>query len=274
MAIAALPPLNGFAGEFLLYLGAYAAIGAQRGAAFAATLIIGGLALVGGLTAACFARLFGIAFLGAPRSESALRAHEPGRPMQGSVVALALACVVLGLSAPLVVKYLGSAIALTTALPLETVQAELSRGVAALWSMVFFAVGFIALVGALLILRGRLLSARRVVEADTWGCGYAAPSARMQYTGASFSQPLTSLFASLLGTQYESVPPEGLFPTSASFASHTPDRLRESFYGPVFGAFGRALARFRWLQHGQVQLYVLYIAVTLVTLLLRKVVAG
>jgi len=71
-AISALPPLNGFAGEFLIYLGAFeGARSLPIVGAVPALAVVAGLALIGGLTAACFAKAFGFVFLGQPRSASA-----------------------------------------------------------------------------------------------------------------------------------------------------------------------------------------------------------
>jgi hypothetical protein len=107
-----------------------------------------------------------------------------------------------------------------------------------------------------------------VTTTVTWDCGYAAPSPRMQYTASSFVQPLTDLFGPLLGTQRRLAPPDGFFPKTAAFASDTPDISRERLYRPAFVGIARALSAFRWLQHGRVQLYVLYIACTLLVLML------
>jgi hypothetical protein len=92
----------------------------------------------------------------------------------------------------------------------------------------------------------------------------------MQYTGSSFAQPATDLLAPLIGTRSRVLLPEGFFPRTASFASETPDLYRERLYRPAFGVLDRTLAAFRWLQHGRVQLYVLYIVFTLLVLLVWK----
>jgi hypothetical protein len=92
----------------------------------------------------------------------------------------------------------------------------------------------------------------------------------MQYTGSSFSQPLTDLFGFALQSRRHLVRPEGLFPPHAAFGSETPDLWAQRLYGPVFTAIGRGLSGLRWLQHGQVHLYVLYIAATLLVLLVWK----
>jgi len=92
----------------------------------------------------------------------------------------------------------------------------------------------------------------------------------MQYTASSFAQPLTGLFHAFLKTHTTTAPPLGYFPESASLATHTDDVCREKVYHPAFRGVVWSLSRLRWLQHGRVQIYVLYIAVTLLALLLWK----
>ena len=268
-AIAGLPPFCGFAGEFLLYVAAYRATLELAGAdALPAVAAIGGLALIGGLAAACFAKVFGIAFLGEPRSDHARRAREPGPAMQGAVLVLAMGTVVLGVASPLVVRGLEPVLVQITALPSDVVGAALGQAVAALWAVVASCVAFVIVAGALALVRRRLLAGRSVTTGLTWDCGYASPSPRMQYTGSSFSEPLTAVFGLVLPAEAHGTAPRGFFPARASFARTTPDLGRERLYRPLFRGLGRALASFRWLQHGVVQLYVLYIALTLVALLL------
>ena len=79
VAIAALPPLNGFTGKWLLYLGlAEWGFGPSPDRGLGPLLLIGVLALVGGLSAVTFVRLCGISLLGSPRGELARHAHDPG----------------------------------------------------------------------------------------------------------------------------------------------------------------------------------------------------
>jgi hypothetical protein len=92
----------------------------------------------------------------------------------------------------------------------------------------------------------------------------------MQYTASSFAQPLTSVFAALLRTQRDVGAPEGLFPRAGSFASRTADVCRAGFDELLFAGIGRALWALRFLQHGRVHLYVLYVMLTLVVLLVWK----
>jgi len=147
-------------------------------------LVVGGLALIGGLAAACFTKAFGCVFLGEPRSAEAARGHEVGSAMRVAMVTLAGACCVVALAAPLWPRvYDGAVVRL---LPAELAisldgrahaQLVLSVVCAAFWAL-------LALVALLAWARGRMLRAGQVDRGPTWDCGYAAPTARMQYTAS------------------------------------------------------------------------------------------
>ena len=269
-AISGLPPLNGFVSEFLIYLGAFNGV-RQRGAVAVPLLAaITGLALIGGLAAACFTKAFGIVFLGEPRSDHAAQAHESGAAMRWPMALLAAACVLIGLGAPLALRPLAGVLALVSGLTPQTVDEKLAGATGPLRWVITGSAVFVVLVAALAWLRRRLLRGRRVAQSVTWDCGYAQPSARMQYTASSFAQPLMTLFAPLLHTRRKLTAPEGYFPGSASLTTATPDAARVGLYEPAFSGVGWVLARLRWLQQGRIQLYVLYIALTLLVLLVWK----
>jgi hydrogenase-4 component B len=270
VAISGLPPLNGFISEFLIYLGAFNGVTQRAGVVVPMLALIAGLALIGGLAAACFTKAFGVVFLGEPRSEHAAHAHEAGAAMRWPMVLLAAACALIGLCAPLVVRPLASVLPLVSGLAPGTIDEKLAGAADLLRFVIAGSVAFLVLVAGLAWLRRRLLTGRRMAETVTWDCGYAQPSARMQYTASSFAQPLTTLFAPLLRTRRKLAAPEGYFPRAASLATATPDAARVALYEPAFSGVGWVLARMRWLQQGRIQLYVLYIALTLLVLLVWK----
>jgi hydrogenase-4 component B len=262
-AIAALPPFNGFVSEFLIYLGAFqGAVSLPAAGAVPALAVIAGLALIGGLAAACFTRAFGMVFLGEPRSDAAGHAHEPGLAMRLPMWMLAAGCVLAGIGAPQVWWIVARAFGVA-----EEYHALATEPLT--WIVIGSGL-LLALAGALAVLRRELLSGRLVGQGPTWGCGYARPTPRIQYTATSFSQPITNQFHSLLGTCASFDPPDGYFPRRSSVATETLDACTEKIYRPAFTLLDRALMRLRWLQHGAVQLYVLYIALTLVALLVWK----
>jgi hypothetical protein len=180
---------------------------------------------------------------------------------------LAAGCVLIGLFAPVVVGSLKTVLESITRLQPAVVSGNLAATTSPLSFVVLGAVLFLALLAVLVLLRRHLLARRRVEADGTWGCAYAQPTARMQYTASSFAQPLTDLFGPLLGTKKKITPPHGLFPAEAALKTETPDISHEEMYRPVFGRINEWLSQLRWVQHGKVQLYVLYIAVTLIVLL-------
>jgi formate hydrogenlyase subunit 3/multisubunit Na+/H+ antiporter MnhD subunit len=274
-AISGLPPLNGFVSEFLLYLGAAMGLGSAARTIPAWTLmsvlVIGGLALISGLAAACFTKAFGIVFLGEPRSAAAAEAHEAGAAMRWPMAILAALCVAVGLSAPLWPRLLSSAVSVMMPAGLAADAAASVRwAVGPLTSVVCGSCVLLGLIVALAYFRRKLLAGRRVELSGTWDCGYAAPNARMQYTASSFARPLTSLFRLFLQPCEEIHEPRGLFPERAGLHTHAADLFRRGVYGPVFAGIGWIASKLRWLQEWRIQIYVLYIALTILILFIWK----
>ena len=266
IAICGLPPFNGFAGEFLIYLGSFKMLLGSGALALGGLTAVVALALIGGLAAACFTRAFGIVFLGEPRTADALRGHEAGLSMRVPMFALAAICLVLGLGAGAAIRVLEPAVALLAG---PAAPAAGNESVPWLFPIAGTAVllALLAGIGALARLRRRLLAGRPVRETVTWDCGYAAPAASMQYTATAFAQPLTQGAAVFLRPQVASRLPEGIFPAAASFRSETADVARARLYDPLFRGTANLLGRLRWLQQGRVHVYVLYIVAALVALL-------
>jgi NADH:ubiquinone oxidoreductase subunit 5 (subunit L)/multisubunit Na+/H+ antiporter MnhA subunit len=269
-AISGLPPLNGFVSEFLIGLSAVLGLSGQAAGSLVPIGAVVCLGLIGALAAACFAKAFGIAFLGEPRSEAAAAAHEAGPAMRIPIVALAALCAALGLAAPAILPFLAS--------PVRAIgvgDAALREGFAAaiplLTSVTVAALALVALTAALILLRRRLLARRSVRAGVTWDCGYARPTARMQYTGASFVQPLTDMAAPLLRTRVDAEVPAGLHPAPVKLSTDTPDPFTRFLFAPLFRAAGWLSDRLRWLQQGRTHFYVLYVVAVLVVLLLLAV---
>ncbi len=270
VAICGLPPLNGFASEFLIFLGALeGGISTTGETAVPLLTLIAGLGLIGGLAAACFTKAFGVVFLGEPRGPHG-DAHEAGWAMRLPMLALAAGCMSIGLLAPVAVGCLKPVLENVTRQTPEVVVENLSNATGPLLFAIISALVFLLLLLLLMILRRALLAGRRVETTVTWDCGYLRPTARIQYTASSFVQPFTTLFHWLLGTRRRLQQPEGFFPSKASLSTETPDLTHEELFRPGFLKVNWAIAKLRWMQQGHVQLYVLYIAVTLIVLLAWK----
>jgi formate hydrogenlyase subunit 3/multisubunit Na+/H+ antiporter MnhD subunit len=267
-AIVGLPPFNGFVSEFLLFLAGFAAVtgaGTAPATAGLATIVVMGL--ISGLAAACFAKAFGIVFLGTARSHEAAEAHEAAPPMIAAMAGLAALCVAIGLAAPAAVLALEPVVATASGLPASAIRAQLAAPAASLGiAVAVFAAA--AAVGVLAwIWRGRVLARRGLRRGPVWGCGYLFPSARMQYTASSFAQPLTTQFRLFIRSRESLTTPQGYFPAAASYASDSGDPVLRLLFAPTFRWFDRTANRLNVIQHGYTHIYVLYVAATLVALL-------
>jgi hydrogenase-4 component B len=263
VAIAALPPFNGFAGEWLLYQ-ALARVGVEDGSP-AALAALGGaaaLALVGGLAALCFVRLAGAVLLGAPRSAEAGCAHESPLELTLPMAVLGAACLAGVLAAPALVRLQ------TTVLDELGVAttAEVASAARLLRPLVIASAALGAtMLAAWLAIERWARGARRM---ETWGCGYAAPTARMQYTGRGFAELLgTRALPRWLRGPLRVRAPQGPFPAAASFAADATDPMTRALYQPFLARWGDRFARLRFLQQGKVHIYILYIVGTAIVVL-------
>ncbi|MEW6050351.1 MAG: proton-conducting transporter membrane subunit [Candidatus Zixiibacteriota bacterium] len=268
ISIVGLPLGCGFVSEFLVYVAAlHGASSARTDLAAASITVVIGLALIGGLAAVCFSKLFGIGFLGVPRSASATEANESDGLMTIPMLVLAGLCVVIGLGAFAVPVFAGGVVGLVTGIPSHAItdalqpSGNLLKALSVATTIIGLGV-FVAAIARLFVLRNR-----SVRETVTWDCGYVAPSAEMQYRGFSFVQIVTGLFAGLLSIRKRQTLPSGLFPRRGLVSVKVPDGLLLSLYEPVFRGVGWTLGRLRWLQHGNVHLYILYILITLLILM-------
>jgi len=267
-AACALPPLNGFAGEFLVYIGAFRALNAPGPVAIAGAAAGLALATAGALAAAAFARAYGVAFLGEPRTERAAGAHAPGGLMAGPMWILAVLCLGSGLLAPLLLGPLAFAVGAGFG-----PYYGFLWGLEAMTPFLYVSAGGFALLGIIAMAaakRRAFLGGREPAVAGTWDCGYAAPSARMQYGASSFAQPLTDFFQPLLRKIGRYPVISEYFPAKASFSSEAQAVFYNSVYMPAAARLRDLAFRFSWLQHGRLQIYILYIVVTLIGLLLWK----
>ena len=262
VAIAALPPLNGFTGKWLIYLGlAEWGLGPSPDRGLSALLLIGLLALIGGLSAATFVRLCGISLLGSARSQGAQHAHESSWWMRGPMVALALLC--------LTAAVVPDRVATTFDGVRDTILGGQSGGpgasapgaaLAALGGFSAWTVAALAIAALAVVHRVR----REPATAPTWGCGYAAPTSRMQYTGHSFSEMLVRILPRFLRSRSTREAPAGLFPSAGGYGSECPDPVTRALYEPFFDRWAGRFQRLRVLQQGKVHVYLLYILLTVV----------
>ena len=233
LSLCGLPPFSGFAGEFLIYCAAFAGLFSDSVCLIVlSTVILIILALTGGLAAAAFAKAIGAVFCGEPRSEKAANAHDVPLFMNIPILVLfLLSCVLLFILPEAIEKIIPQI------MPGCEDEAVILAGRMAAVSMI----SFTATVLAVLTLVFRTLIVKRNGEriSPTWDCGFSKPTAKMEYTGTSFSANLADFFAALLHPERKIEHPQGIFPAKAELQDETEDGGIRFFWRYIFTGFNR-----------------------------------
>ncbi|MDR0954817.1 MAG: NADH-quinone oxidoreductase subunit E [Rikenellaceae bacterium] len=263
VAICALPPLNGFVSEFLIYLGLLRSVAMESGIIWAVGAMLA-LALVGGVAILVFSKALGIGFLGAPRSVKASHASEVGGLMLSAQMIPLAGMVLIGLFPIFITRTMISVV-------LELFSADFSQvGTISLWSgnfqmlsrVMFVLLGLIVL---LWFLRRQTARRKVIAEGPTWGCGFTAPNARMQYTGESFSEGLQHLTNSPTNARSfknrragAAVPKDEIFATEREFGVRHKDRIDRIVSERWVYLVRKLNARLALFQTGRINHYVLH----------------
>ena len=264
VAICGLPPLNGFVSELMVYFGFFSSIRDLPGVAGALPgLAAPVLALIGALAVACFVKVYGVAFLGVPRSPEHEARHEAPGIMLWPMALLSLVCVLIGVAPVLIAAPLQSAVAgYQGALASPLLADLLPLGQLSLLGISLIALA--CLVAWYLMRRWRALPA---AVSSTWGCGYLAPTPRMQYSSSSFGAMLVYWFRGVLRPEVHRKEVSGHFPEVGRFQSHVPETVLEQIFVPFLEYLYRKSAPVRGLQHGKLNIYIFYSFITVVLLL-------
>ncbi|MFH1153990.1 MAG: proton-conducting transporter membrane subunit [Pseudomonadota bacterium] len=265
LAIAGLPPLNGFVGEFFIYLGAFKGIGLNRITFATGSIAIISLAVIGGLALACFTRVVGVAFQGEPRTHRAKIAKEHGSSMLAAMAILAGACVVIGVLPGI---FISMALNAVSSLGLDYGNVPLEPFRQMTGNITFSAVLFFIVLGIVVGIRSFYYKNKIITRSGTWGCGFTQPTAKMQYTGTSYAASIVDFFRPAAPATLDHPAITGRFPAKTHFQSKVNDiaelHMEAVIVRPVMGLFDRL----RWIQHGDIHLYIGYILLAIVLLLI------
>jgi formate hydrogenlyase subunit 3/multisubunit Na+/H+ antiporter MnhD subunit len=277
VAISALPPLNGFVSEWLTFQAALQASSLESGVLVSVIPVTAAvLAFTGGLAAATFAKLFGVGFLGLPRSKHAAHAHEVAHPgMLAGPALLAGLCLLLGVLPTPVIRMLEpiSQLLLQQTLPSASATGWLwltpgTQSVAS-YSAILVTLGLF-LAGWLTFRFTRHYSPAEVHRNAPWDCGFGGLTPRMQYTGTAFSQPIRRIFAPVFELR------ENQSSGSAeTLVNHHPihyhleivDRSWRVLYQPIAQGIENVSRQVALIQSGNVRIYIVYSFVTLLVVL-------
>lgn len=278
LAISAIPPLNGFFSEWLIFQSILNGFHIPSVIIKIITIVCGAVvALTGALVATCFVKAFGISFLAMPRSEHAKKAKEVPVIMLVSMGLLASLCVFLGIfpvKVMMVINSVNTHLLNTNILPaitsydwlhtksVQTNFTELSPKSATVLGLMLFAVTF----GVLTLIKPRFV--KKIYE--TWTCGIS-PEPRLEYTATAFTRPFKTIFSNLYRPQREvrteySVP--NFFVKSIAYVSEVTPIFEKYLYGPVSRFVLSMSTKVRWVHTGSIHIYLTYIFITLIILIL------
>jgi len=269
LALAGLPPLNGFVSEWLLlqaFLFAH-----QVPETFINMLLPLGAALVAlaaALAAYVMVKFFGVIFLGQPRETTLLHAHDAGVLERIGLLWLALGCITLGLIPTQVVGEMRTVVRQLAHVDLPNPTApwwllEPLPGRLASYSGLVLLLAVTAVV-LLTLLGVRLFYHQRVRRAAPWDCGFVRIDARMQDTAEGFGQPIRHIFEPFFAMKRELPSP---FDRAPRYRVSIADRIWQRLYEPLGSLVQRVADAFSVLQQGRIATYLLYSFVTLVALL-------
>jgi hydrogenase-4 component B len=276
LSISALPPLNGFVSEWLLFQAVLAGPAFPEPVLrFLSPVVAAMLALAAGLAAACFVRAFGMVFLGRPRSKEAAEAHEVPFVQSAAIGALAALCVLGGLFGgfsawaigPLLKSLAGTELQSLVNGPtrLSLIAFTQERSIYDAPTIALF-VAFSSIATMLVV---HFISNRVTRRAPAWDCGFPDASPATQYTASSFSQPLRRVYKDIvLGSVevLEMPPPGDLKP--ARFAVRYRDYAWRIFYAAPAAALFAVAVRANAFQFLTIRRYLVLMFSTLIALLL------
>ena len=274
-AISALPPLNGFVSEWLMLQAVLLGpLFPQWTLKLMAPSVGAAIALTAALAAACFVRLYGVAFLGRPRSAAAAEAHEVEPLSLTAMGALSLLCLIAGIFPGQIIDVLQPVVLLAVDATMPT-QSHIA------WTSIepitesrssyngLLVLMFIAMSSALSSFFIHRLASKAIRRAPAWDCGFPDANPATQYTAQSFSQPIRRVFGGVAFLAREKVKmPQPGDMAPARFVVRSDDLAWRAIYTPIERGVGALATRLNVLQFLTIRQYLSIVFAALVALLI------
>lgn len=263
LAICGLPPFNGFVSEFLIYSGLFNGIENKALLnVFIFLFSILGLVLIGGLALLCFTKAFGIIFLGTARHHfhDTVKEAENGKLVPMYLIALFI--ITIGIFPQFFIHLLNKPIQLfTNKINQPTELISTFQLYETMQYIGLCALGFMVLTLFIFWLRAKITAKKSKIIATTWGCGYTGNPEKMQYTASSFIRSYRKLIEPLLLIKKHKIELIGVFPKNGAHKTHPLDKMEEWLITIPLKKLYFIFGKFRFIQNGNAQLYVLYGAI-------------
>ncbi|KIE58727.1 oxidoreductase [Methylacidiphilum kamchatkense Kam1] len=274
VAISALPPLNGFVSEWLLMQSILQSPQLPSwGMKFLVPSVGAFLTLSAALAASCFVKVYGITFLGRPRSMQSRAACETDRWSVLAMYSLAFLCIIFGIFPRIVIHLLGpviTAIAGTHYFPFSAKSFFMPLSLAVDQNAYngFVLVLLLGIFFFFIMTSLKWLASNQFRRTSIWDCGYPEKSPDCQYTATSFAQPIRKVFGPFLfATKEKVICSEPWYPKAAKMIVKLRDQIWEYFYKPVAMAIDSISEKINFLQFLTVRRYLVLVFLTLVSLL-------
>ncbi len=266
LAICGFPPFNGFISEFLIYSGLFRGMENSPLLHLLALLFsVFGLVVIGGFAMLCFTKAFGAVFLGNSRHHFN---HSPIEANIGKLIPMYFIVTLIfsiGIFPNFFLQLLSGSIKLFS----DKIQPgsfcdiaannnSLASASGTMQYIGWYAVGIILLSGFIFFIRKKMTAQKTVVIAPTWGCAYVGDTTRMQYTASSFIHSYRKLVEPLLSIHKKKREVKGVFPQEGWHETHPQDKLEEWFIKIPLRYVRFFFDKFRFLQNGKPQFYILY----------------
>jgi len=261
IAIGGIPPFNGFISEFLIYSGLIEGLKLQNmDQIIIMVLTFACLSIIGGLSILTFTKTFGTIFLGNQRQPLAHKPHEVSSIMLIPQYIIILMMLSVSLFPQIYLGVIGNILTGFTKSTVVPMPLEFSGYISIMRDISLYSLLFIAITGLFWGIRVLIMRGRPQIIGPTWGCGYTAPTSKIQYTAKSFSKSLSKMFNFIVieRKQYEELKKGEIFPKNKKYVSHYHDFFEFRLIHVVTNQLIYAANYFKFIQNGRIQSYVLY----------------
>ena len=259
IAISGIPPFNGFISEFIIYSGLFNWMhNAYTVSLIGISFTVMALVLIGGLAMMCFTKAFGVVFLGNPRHEFHHEIKEVPLLQLIPLYLIAAVIIFIGMFPGVFLDLLIQPVQLFTGIhkiPFVSFQGD---GMDALISISHASWYLILFVLVMLGIRKLILRKRTIMVSPTWNCAYTAPTSKIQYTASSFVKTYSKLFGMIFLILKKEKEVQGIFPKEAYLETRPYDKVEKWFIDYPTTNLKLFLGRFRFVQNGKLQFYILY----------------
>jgi hydrogenase-4 component B len=265
LAITGLPMFNGFISELIIYFGSFQGLKQLPLTQFASIIAIISLAVVGGLALACFTKVIGVAFLGEPRNDNTSNAKESGIFMLIPMIGLSLICLTIGVFPKYFIKI---ALYGTETLFLNSIDFHINDYFNFSTSITNISLLFFLILTILFTLKYFCYKTKKIHNTSTWSCGFSKPTTRMQYTDFSYAFSIIKFYKPfvLFKSDYKKI--DKIFPNKIEYHLEYLDIAEKYIIQNIAKFLDLFFEKLRWIQHGNIHIYIGYILIVLIILLL------